>query len=388
MRILYCAIDQRVPGTTGGSVHVAAVAAGLAARGHEVHVLVGPGDRPFPANRVHWIPMTPPLGARQLRWTRMRAVSRLARDLRPDVVIERYYNFGGEGIAAAARVSALAVLEVNAPVIDYAGSLKASLDRAMIVRPMQRWRERMCAAADLIVTPSAAILPPGLAGDKIVEVEWGADTGRFHPGATGTVRFTRPPGTLAVFAGAFRSWHGAIDLVRAIRGLRRGGRTDLSAVFVGDGPELPRAREAAEGTDGILFTGAVPHDDMPAQLAAADIGVAPFDTAAHAPLSLGFYWSPLKIFEYMATGLPVVAPAIDRMPALIGHDVEGWLYSPSDPGGLAQALTHLTDAAVRTRLGAAARARAVAQFSWDAHCRALDTAIVRRLATPAPRARA
>ena len=43
MRILYCAIDQTVPGTTGGSVHVTAVAEGLAALGHEVHVLVTPG---------------------------------------------------------------------------------------------------------------------------------------------------------------------------------------------------------------------------------------------------------------------------------------------------------------------------------------------------------
>ena len=75
MRLLYCAIDQTVPGTTGGSVHVTAVAEGLAALGHEVHVLVTPGDGPFPpgaVNPVHWIPMAPPLGAKQLRWLRTR----------------------------------------------------------------------------------------------------------------------------------------------------------------------------------------------------------------------------------------------------------------------------------------------------------------------------
>ena len=70
-------------------------------------------------------------------------------------------------------------------------------------------------------------------------------------------------------------------------------------------------RAEAAGIRDIVFTGAVPHDAMPAALAAADIGVAPFDPSAHAPLSLGFYWSPLKIFEYMAAGLPVVAP-VDR----------------------------------------------------------------------------
>ena len=55
MRILYAAIDQTVPGTVGGSVHVTAVAEGLAELGHEVQVLVAPGDGMFPAIRgVRW----------------------------------------------------------------------------------------------------------------------------------------------------------------------------------------------------------------------------------------------------------------------------------------------------------------------------------------------
>lgn len=375
MRILYAAIDQTVPGTKGGSVHVAAVAGGLAALGHDVHVLVSPGPEPFPATGVTWIPMSPPLGAKQLRWLRRGAVTRLARALRPDVVIERYYNFGGEGITAAAATGALGVLEVNAPVIDYAGSRKAALDRALLIQPMRRWRERLCAAADLLVTPSAAILPPSTPRGKIVEVEWGADTERFRPGAAGPLRFTRPAGLLAVFAGAFRSWHGAAHLVRAIRQLRESGRRDISAVLIGDGPELPRARALAAGLDGIVFTGPVPHAEMPAHLAAADVGVAPFDIAAHGPLALGFYWSPLKIFEYMSAGLPVVAPAVDRLPMLVRHDVEGLLYGPAEPDGLAAALTRLADAPLRARLGLAARARAVSDFSWAAHCRALDAAM-------------
>ncbi len=77
---------------------------------------------------------------------------------------------------------------------------------------------------------------------------------------------------------------------------------------------------------------------MPAYLAAADIGVAPFEIGAHRPLSLGFYWSPLKIFEYMAAGLPVVAPAVDRIPAIVGNSREGILYDPAQPGALAEAL--------------------------------------------------
>jgi glycosyltransferase involved in cell wall biosynthesis len=127
--------------------------------------------------------------------------------------------------------------------------------------------------------------------------------------------------------------------------------------------------------DNVVFTGAVAHERMPAYLAAADIGVAPFDVGAHGPLALGFFWSPLKIFEYMASGLPVVAPAVDRLPSLVEHDREGLLYDATMPDALAAALERLTDATLRRRLGVAARERAVRQYSWAAHCRALEAAI-------------
>jgi len=372
MRILYCAIDQTIPGTTGGSVHVTAVAEGLAALGHEVHVLATPGAAPFPAGTVRWMPLSPPFGARQLRWLRTIEVRRIVSTLKPDVVMERYYNFGGEGVAAAAVVNARTVLEVNAPVIDHAGSTKALIDRALIVEPMRRWRERICARADLIVTPSAAILPRTTPSRKIVRLEWGADTDRFRPDAAGPAPFQRPATTVAIFAGAFRSWHGAINLVRAVRELSTRGRSDVGAVFVGDGPELPTIQDEAAGLPNVVFTGAVPHARVPACLAAADIGVAPFEISAYRPLSLGFYWSPLKIFEYMAAGLPVVAPSVDRLPALVEHGREGLLYDPAAAGALASVLERLTDPPLRRSLGCAARERAVREYSWKAHCHALD----------------
>jgi starch synthase len=260
-------------------------------------------------------------------------------------------------------------------VIDHVGSTKALIDRALLVEPMRRWRERICRRADLIVTPSAAILPPDTPPRKIVRLEWGADTDRFRPRAPGSVPFARPAPTVAIFAGAFRRWHGAIHLVRALRALHDRGRSDIGAVFVGDGPELGAARSEAASIPNVVFTGAVPHDAMPACLAAADIGVAPFDVSAHGPLALGFYWSPLKLFEYMAAGLPVVAPVVDRIPSLVEHGREGLLYDAATPGALAAALERLTDPALRDVLGSAGRARAIREYSWRAHCEALVNAI-------------
>jgi glycosyltransferase involved in cell wall biosynthesis len=384
MKILYSAIDQKVPGTKGGSVHVAAVAEGLAALGHDVTALITPGIGKPRASAVRWVAMPPPLGSSHLRLARSKAIAQLARGIKPHAIIERYHNFGGEAIRVAAELRAVAVLEVNAPVIDHPGSTKALVDRALLLEPMRRWRDRLCRVADVIITPNAAILPAGIPPERVRVLEWGADTERFRPDAAGPPPFVRGDiPTLAVFAGAFRSWHGAIHLVDAIRILRERGEKRVGALFVGDGPELPRVRRAAERIDRIIITGSLPHERMPAALAGSDIGIAPFDIGAHAPLSLGFYWSPLKIFEYMASGLPVVAPAVDRIPAMVHDGREGILYDPQvttpgiggHPAALADALLKLTNVPLRRSLGAAGRVRAVADYSWAAHCRALDAAI-------------
>ena len=114
---------------------------------------------------------------------------------------------------------------------------------------MRRWRERLCAAgrrhrhAERRDPAGRAFPPSGSAC-------WsGAPTpSASGPAPTGQPPYVRPGvTTVAIFAGAFRSWHGAIHLVEAIKILRARGEKDIGAVFVGDGPELPRVRQAAAG---------------------------------------------------------------------------------------------------------------------------------------------
>ena len=84
--------------------------------------------------------------------------------------------------------------------------------------------------------------------------------------------------------------------------------------------------------------GTLPYERMPEVVAAADVGVAPYDTRRLPQLRLGFYWSPLKIFECLAAGVPVIASRQGDIPLLITPGVNGFLY---EPGDLRAALHHV-----------------------------------------------
>jgi len=162
VRILYVASDQVVPGRTGGSVHVLEVARGLAARGHEVHAVVrsaagARAEEDTSGARVHRIRWWPP--HRLFRFRARGAVRAIAERTRPEVVMERYYNFGGEGLAVARERGLPSLLEVNSPAVDHPGSLKALLDAAALVRPLRRYRERLCREATALVSPIPEIVP-------------------------------------------------------------------------------------------------------------------------------------------------------------------------------------------------------------------------------------
>ena len=378
MKVLYVATDQVVPGTTGGSVHVLEVARGLARRGHEVHAIVRHrGSRVAPAqDGVRWHPVAWRPGHRFFRFRARPAVAAVAAAVEPDVIVERYYNFGGEGVAAAAARGVPAVLEVNSPVVDHPGSLKAALDAALLVRPLKRRREAMVRRAAALVAPIPEIVP-AFARDKTEIVAWGANVDAFAPERRDESRRRAlgiPEGATAVlFSGSFRPWHGVHVLEAAARRLRE--RADLYFVLAGGG----RAG-AASGYRGRRL-GAVPYAEMPAVVAACDVGAAPYDTARLAQMRLGFYWSPLKIFEYMASGLPTLTisrPPLDR---IVRDGEEGLLVAEADPGALAAGIVRLAgDPGLRRRMGESARRRVVEAYSWDRHCAQLEALFARLVA--------
>jgi glycosyltransferase involved in cell wall biosynthesis len=176
--------------------------------------------------------------------------------------------------------------------------------------------------------------------------------------------------TVVLFSGSFRPWHGVHVLEEAARRLRP--RADLFFVLAGG----PRAGAATEYRG--LSLGSVPYERMPEVVASCDIGVAPYDTSRLAPLRLGFFWSPLKIFEYMASGLPTVTVPLAPLSAIVRDGQEGRYAREADPIDLARAIASLADdAGARGRMGASARMRVVERYSWARHCEQLESVLHR-----------
>ncbi len=136
-------------------------------------------------------------------------------------------------------------------------------------------------------------------------------------------------------------------------------------------PDLGRLRALAGSLnidDRVTFTGLVPPRSVPELLARADILALPNPASAISTL----YTSPLKLFEYLAAGRPIVASDLPSMREVLRNDVNGLLVTPGDPDALASALRRLIgDPALRERLARTASDSA-AEYTWDRRAERLE----------------
>ena len=375
MKILYIASDQHIPGTTGGSVHVEEVAEGLVERGHEVQVVALPekGSSEY-SFEVQEAQMLAP--HRFFRWTARRGIEALIARTKPDVLIERYYNFGGEGIRAAYRFGIPSVLEVNSPMREPEGSLKDWLDKLLLGRPMRRLSEGQHRKAAALVTPLQSILPEDIPANKIHIVHWGANVNRFRPGVGQIDALFSKHARVVVFSSSFRPWHGADVLIRAARYVLSAVQDDVRFVLIGEGPASSEVRQLARKlkiSQHIFMPGAVSYHEMPHYLALGALGVAPYQPSRLPQMQLGFFWSPLKIFEYMAMALPVVTLDVEPLRKIVRPGQDGLLVAENDADALGDAIVSLLQDPERSKaMGASGRQRVVDHFSWECHCAQLE----------------
>ena len=370
MRVAYVCADPGVPvfGSKGSSVHVQAILRAFLRRGDRVDLLACRFDGEPPADlsavTVHELPRVPK-GEPAERERALLAANgalgaALQRSGRIDLVYERCSLWSNAALEHARHEGVPAVLEVNAPLVDEQATHRVLVDRAAA----ERVADRQAATATVLSAVSEGVAAylrerhPRAAG-RVHVIPNGVDPDRFPAGPrAGNGR----PFTVG-FVGTLKPWHGLPELVEAWARLRA-RRPEARLLIGGDGPR-PSAREAQLEARGVRpaaeLAGAVAPSEVPALLARMDASAAPY------PALERFYFSPLKVVESMAAGLPVVASAVGDLPRVIEDGRTGRLVAPGDPEALAAALAALADRPQeRLRIGAAAREAVLRSHTWDA----------------------
>jgi colanic acid biosynthesis glycosyl transferase WcaI len=192
----------------------------------------------------------------------------------------------------------------------------------------------------------------------------GVDTERFsaaHRSDDVRRRLADGAGCVAVYAGLHGIAQGLDQVLEAAAKLRD---DDIRIVLIGDGPEKPALLAAAErlGLDNVTFLPPQPRDAIPAYLASADVAVVPLKRRIPGAV-------PSKLYEAMATGLPVVLVADGEPAEIVDETGAGIAVPPGDPDALADALRRLAGSPRdRERLGSAGREAAVRRFDRRRLC--------------------
>lgn len=181
----------------------------------------------------------------------------------------------------------------------------------------------------------------GVPEDKIVVIPNGVNITLFKPMDTMQARkhFKLPEASyFVVFVGDLVAWQGVDYLIKSVSYVLK-DCPETRFMIVGDGmmrQELVELARQSGVADKVIFVGMVPYQDVSLYINAGDVCVAPFTARRNEKVGL----SPLKLYEYMACGKPVVASRISGLEVLAENNA-GILVTPESPPELAQAILRL-----------------------------------------------
>jgi len=284
----------------------------------------------------------------------------------PDFIYERASLYGTAGVALARVLNVPLLVELNAPLAVEQSAYRAT-GLGELAAQAERWT---LLGADAVLAVSALlrdhVVSLGVRPDRVHVVPNGVDATLFQPRPPDPsirARWGLPDGPVLGFVGGLRRWHGVealpalLDkLVHRYRGLR--------LVIVGDGPlrgELEHTLKERGLTRSVVFTGSLPHEEVAKLIPQFDVALAPYSKPEHA-----FYFSPLKLFEYMACGIAVAVAGLGQIAEVVQDGETGLLYPPGELDGLTVACDRLlADPALRQRLGQAAAKEIHGLYTWD-----------------------
>ncbi|MCA9218102.1 MAG: glycosyltransferase family 4 protein, partial [Planctomycetales bacterium] len=355
MKILYLNSDLGIPllGTKGAAVHVRAMASALQDAGNNVVVVTpsltkSPWDtaEEFSVKTVH-IPVNdqvknvglslkgydqslgivaPSLSGeiRRIVYNEQLTHNLLRKFEKdpPDFIYERVSLYGTAGLSLASAINRPLILELNAPLsLEQAKYRKTGLGQLATEaeRHLLTAADAVCVVSDVLAEFVESL---GVSENRIHTIPNGVDVTRFHE-KTDTRKSNSGQRLTLGFVGGLRPWHGVEDLPDLLARLTL-DYPDLFLLIVGDGPQretLMRECAIRGLTNRVKITGAVEHSRIPELIHSMDVALAPYRELDHA-----FYFSPLKVFEYMASGVPVVAPALGQIKDVVQHQRTGLLY--------------------------------------------------------------
>jgi glycosyltransferase involved in cell wall biosynthesis len=344
MRILYV-LAENLNRTGGGIVHFLAVARGLQRLGHTVFIM-GPQysasmNRPRDLHGIY-VPMLLRSVATFLLFQLLAPVlfPFIVLLHRPEVVLVR----GGAGVfwllhLAARAFGVRVVLEANGVWWDEMLSRGFPPWLARLVRWSCIWQ---CWTAHRIISVTPAIgeelvRAARVPAERVFPIDNGADPSEFDPSRRemGRRRLSIESEAFVVgFVGSFAPWRGTRELVESARRLPEDVRRNTRYVLIGAGDLWRTCRRLTRDLglgDMVYLPGNAPHPQVAEYLAAFDVGVLLTTDAAKRRL-LG---SPLKLWEYMAAGLPVLVSDDSYHRPLVETYSIGLMISDPTPEGIA-----------------------------------------------------
>ncbi|MCA9138654.1 MAG: glycosyltransferase family 4 protein [Planctomycetales bacterium] len=375
MRIAYICADPGVPvfGSKGCSIHVQEIVRAMSDRGATVEIFAartgGAAPHDLTDCLVHELPLaktndTKSREMEQIRWNQ-RVVNALNARGRFDLLYERHALWSCDAMCWAKQHGVPSVLEVNSPLVDEQAGHRELVQKDL-ARTLTRKAMRNASMTYVVSDSIVGYCGQFLSADQTVQViANGVNLDRFSPAVKSADPFD---GITFGFIGSLKPWHGVEELIDGYARFCAAKSTSITLkslksrlVIVGDGPQrvaIERQSRQLGVESHIKFVGSVAPDSVPNWLTAIDIAIAPYPDLDH------FYFSPLKLFEYMAAGRVTLASAIGQIQNVVQHDVNGWLYPPGEVDKLAEAMFLLcSQKTTRERLGAAARKTAAAH-SW------------------------
>lgn len=255
-------------------------------------------------------------------------------------VLQHHQIFHDRGFKLAQRLDVPIVLGVDALQVREATGW--GVHRPGWGRLIEKYGEHsLIRRADAILTPSAesaALLSELVDPRTVVVVGNKADISSFDgPNRSESrARLNVESSFVVGWVGSFRNFH-ALDVVLAGFEALLSAVPEAVLVLVGDGPERSMCEDFAArvGTDRVRFTGMIPFEEVPSIAASFDVAVIGGRAGEQ------FHYSPLKLQEYLAAGVPVVAPALGEAKEILGDGAAGRLYEPGDIEDLAAQLANL-----------------------------------------------